>query len=383
MSRLVFHSMYPDMKLPVSGEQVLGPTTLPKRARSFCKPMTDEVRSGVYLHAPIEFEFRHNRQTMWLRTTVGDLRHTAIRHFGVTARADLLVSDLFPERSRELQARFRAIARGAEFPDDLTDDPSYRINDRLLSAISEPDAPGGMVIVWLGGTLYTEGDDKLLIKGVPNLYQRNRYEVLDAIIESSRWHGWVGAVIRSYEQDTWVPVSSTEPFTKAMILGPRTELEIVPFDQRQREVLVDPLRWSDFDATYARPPGKYLRDLRHGGSWDTEWKSKLDLRPPARLPSPQLGAPSTRIADATELSFFETRLRLVEDLRATDRAIEIHHNGRVARFGGADACEVVDELCARPRLSAAELATRTPFEIGELRGFLQRLVETSVLNPVA
>lgn len=366
------------MRRPLTGSAVLPAAMIPKRARSFCKPLTDELKAGVYFHCPVAVDFRYSGSSCFLRSTQEDGELLIVGHHDITAPAQLFLSDIDPEYSDTLQLEYRRIVGAAQFPPGKE---RHRLNDLLYSSFSDGDTEGGALQVWVGGFVYTATPDKLLLKGTANLYPEQKLEVLDAIVNTSGWHGWLAPVVRAREEDGWIHLSESEPLAKGIIdLHSDIDLEIIELEDCPPEVLMDPLRWSAFDPAYGKPPGKYLREMTKRGKWDTSWSvERLEPQTGAEVKVAPKALPEP-IGPTDRCTFFRDRLVLRRGPESD--WLQVTHNGRTARFPGAELVALLSEVFLSPETSASTLSNGEVATEEECVEILQRLVDGGIMRRV-
>lgn len=264
------YATLPRTKPPVAAGSV--PATIPERARLFCPPFCVPYEQGVLFYSSVDFEFRVRRDGVDFRFST-DNGETLERT--ITQHGHVLIHEVSESWDRECLAVYRERVSDEKLPRTFDrEKPAYP--DQLVEVTREEGTFGYIISVWTGVVIELEPGRKLYIKDPPHVQMADRgFRLLDAVVESDRWHGHFGAVLRAYRTETWLRVCREEPLFQALVyrLG-EDRLKHVDLADAPQETFMNPLRWNAFDP-YRRNSlgvGKYQNQLRRLPAWDCAWQ---------------------------------------------------------------------------------------------------------------
>ncbi|PCK03388.1 MAG: hypothetical protein COA42_21240 [Alteromonadaceae bacterium] len=268
---LNFYHIYPYCQAPVLAKKYT--PAVPKRARQYCMPVNAACREGMLFFPPLTMQAKLTSQSLLLRYQTEDgeqKQHEIALHAqneidtetSTNTRCSnnnyIIIHDLSPSRSDELQKKYRARMQDESMPDYIDKD-NFGFYEVLANAMIEPE--GAYLQLWLGGVIQTAPGTSVMIKHPSNFISDPGWHCLDAIVESDHWHGWFAVVIQIPNNNEWVTIDENKPLCQAIPLTQgSTSLELSALDEIPQEHFTGPLKWHVFDPEYGVKPGKYQRE---------------------------------------------------------------------------------------------------------------------------
>jgi len=262
MTTLRFYQIFPQQKPPLLANG--WHTSIPRRAQLFCHPFKAAMQQGCLAFSPVNFSFKCSTDTLQLKipdkenpsnekTLLTVDRNERTNHQFVT------LGDVDADLSQRCLGQYRQRIPRAELPEGIELD-EFGFYEVMINVFTEEAPYGFFLQIWLGGVLETSNDNPLLIKSAVNASLNSGFQCLDAVVDTTRWKGWLAIVIQPTQQDCWITIDQNTPLCQIIGLNePITACETIPFDEVDDAVFLEPLRWHLFDPKYSRKPGKYQR----------------------------------------------------------------------------------------------------------------------------
>lgn len=166
--------------------------TIPARALRYCEPFRAANSFGYHLYLPLDLSLRFDGVDIKFSIDE-DGTGTGANWWPLDASAH------FPG----FPSRFNEIA-----PEYLRD---------MVPPLAAPTETHGTLQLWCGSIARTEKDWSLLVRGPVNDNRRSLgYEVLEGIIETDQWGGYLFANIRLLRTDVEIKIHAHHPFIQVI-----------------------------------------------------------------------------------------------------------------------------------------------------------------------